>query len=313
VRREQMRYAMAILWTPTEENKSSDARAINKFCRAARQLSIETQVIGRSDIGRLAEFDALFIRDNTAVNHYTYRFSRRAQAEGLVVMDDPESILKCTNKVYLAQLLERHRVSAPKTMIIQRDNIHAIIDTLGLPCVLKQPDSSFSMGVVKVEHEADLQEMVGKLLERSELIVGQEFAPTEFDWRVGLIDGEPLYACKYHMAKDHWQIIKTDSAGDSDCGMVDTMPVAEAPRDVIEAAVRAAGLIGDGLYGVDLKQCGQRIHVIEVNDNPSIDVGFEDAVLKDRLYLRVMESFLRRIENRSSRSQTSEKSKLVSL
>jgi glutathione synthase/RimK-type ligase-like ATP-grasp enzyme len=313
LRREQMRYAMAILYSPDEPNKPSNLRAINKFVKAARQLSIEAELIGRGDIGRLAEFDALFIRDTTAVNHYTYRFSRRAQAEGLAVMDDPESILKCTNKVYLAQLLDRHRISAPKTMIIHRDNTQAIIPTLGLPCILKQPDSSFSMGVVKVEREEDLEEMVSKLLERSELIVGQEFAPTDFDWRVGLIDGEPLYACKYHMAKDHWQIIKSDGAGDCDYGKIETMPVSKAPPNVIETAVRAAGLIGDGLYGVDLKQCGQRIHVIEVNDNPSVDAGFEDAVLKDRLYLRVMESFLRRIENRSSRSQTSEKTKLVSL
>ena len=53
--------------------------------------------------------------------------------------------------------------------------------------------------------------------------------------------------------------------------------------------------------------------MIEVNDNPNIDAGFEDMVLKDQLYLRIMESFLRRIENRSSRSQTNEKKQAVSL
>lgn len=313
LRRTQMRYALAMLYTPEEPNQPSNHRAIQKFIKMGRQLSIETEIIGKSEIGRLAEFDALFIRDTTAVNHYTYRFSRRAEAEGLAVIDDPESILKCTNKVYLAQLLERHRISAPKTMIIHRDNTDAIIETLGLPCILKAPDSSFSMGVVKVEREEQLGEMVSKLLERSELIVGQEFAPTDFDWRVGLIDGEPIYVCKYHMAKNHWQIIKADGSGDCDYGKIETLPVSKAPSNVIETATRAAGLIGDGLYGVDLKQCGERIHVIEVNDNPSIDAGFEDTVLKDRLYLRIMESFLRRIEKRSSRSQTHEKSKLVSV
>jgi glutathione synthase/RimK-type ligase-like ATP-grasp enzyme len=61
---------------------------------------MEPELIEKEDYGRLAEFDALFIRETTGVNHHTYRFARRAEAEGLVVVDDPQSILKCTNKVY---------------------------------------------------------------------------------------------------------------------------------------------------------------------------------------------------------------------
>lgn len=50
------------------------------------------------------------------------RFARRAALDGQVVIDDPESILRCTNKVFLAELLERHRIGTPKTMIVHRDN-----------------------------------------------------------------------------------------------------------------------------------------------------------------------------------------------
>ena len=312
IRREQMRYDMAILYNPDDPVKPSNARAIDRFIKAARALSIEAEVVDKGAFGRIAEYDALFIRETTSVNHHTYRFSRRAAAEGLAVIDDPDSILKCTNKVYFAQLLERHRISAPKTLIIHRDNVHEVEPTLGLPCILKQPDSSSSQGVVKVSSRKELEEMVERLLDRSELIVGQEFAPTDFDWRVGIIDGVPLYVCKYHMVKDHWQIIKRD-AGDTDYGKIETLAVGQAPREVVDTAVRAANLIGDGLYGVDLKQVGERIYVIEVNDNPNVDAGFEDAVLKDQLYARIMESFLRRIENRSSRSQTNEKKQAVSV
>ena len=61
-------------------------------------------------------------------------------------------------------------------------------------------------------------------------------------------------------------------------------------------AVEAARAIGDGLYGVDLKQFGKLVKVIEVNDNPNIDVGVEDLVLKATLYKRVMEHFLKRLD-----------------
>ena len=79
-----------------------------KFEKAAEAVGLDVEFITRDDYGRLAEFDALFIRETTVVNHHTYRFARRAAAEGLVVIDDPDSILKCTNKVYLAELLTRH-------------------------------------------------------------------------------------------------------------------------------------------------------------------------------------------------------------
>jgi glutathione synthase/RimK-type ligase-like ATP-grasp enzyme len=38
--------------------------------------------------------------------------------------------------------------------------------------------------------------------------------------------------------------------------------------------------------------------VIEVNDNPSIEQGVEDAFLGDELYMQIMGEFVRRLENR---------------
>jgi glutathione synthase/RimK-type ligase-like ATP-grasp enzyme len=213
-------------------------------------------------------------------------------------MDDPNSILKCANKVYMAELLTRHSIPIPRTMIVHRNNADKIITTLGLPCVLKQPDSSFSMGVIKVETEDVLMREVDRLLSDSDLIVAQEYLPTSFDWRVGICDRRALYVCRYYMARRHWQVIKRDEAGNTSEGTVDTLSVGEAPDDVVKMALKAANLIGDGLYGVDLKQIGQKNYVIEVNDNPNIDAGIEDLVLKDALYREIMGIFLKRIELR---------------
>ena len=156
------RYDLAILFDPNATDLPSDAPAIQQFVKAAAKLGIHSEVIDKEDYARIAEFDALFIRETTSVNHHTYRFSRRAEAEGLVVMDDPESILKCTNKVYLAELLDRNGIPAPRTIIVHRDNVEEVVPRLGLPCILKQPDSAFSQGVVKV----DTPEAVGRVLKR---------------------------------------------------------------------------------------------------------------------------------------------------
>jgi len=293
------RFDLAILHDPDNPESPSNARALQKFEKAAEDVGLAVEFITRGDLARLPEFDALFIRDTTFANHYTYRFSRRATAEGLVVIDDPESILKCNNKVYLAELLTRHNIPAPRTLMVHHDNVGQIISSLGLPCVLKQPDSSFSVGVAKVESEAELLAKVDALLQKSELIVAQEWLPTEFDWRVGILDRRPLFVCKYFMATGHWQIVKREPGRTGyQEGRVQTVAVAEAPEEVVKIALKAANLIGDGLYGVDIKQVGNRCYVIEVNDNPNVDAGNEDGVLKDALYREIMGSFVRRIEAR---------------
>jgi len=292
------RYDMAILYDPKEDDVTSDRIAIERFIKAAGNLGIHAEVIDKEDYARVAEFDALFIRETTNVNHHTYRFSRRGVAEGLVVVDDPESILKCSNKVYLAELLARKGILTPRTMIVHRDNREEIVSQLGLPCILKQPDSAFSQGVLRADTAAQVASAVEELLERSELVIAQEFLPTAFDWRIGIFDRKALYACKYYMAEKHWQIVNHKGDEDSRYGRVKTIPVELAPARVVRTALKAANLIGTGLYGVDLKQVGRKCYVIEVNDNPTIQSGFEDAILKETLYQRIMEVFLQRLERR---------------
>ncbi len=291
------RYDLGILYNPKEHNNPSNEKAINRFIKSAESIGFNTEIINREDYARLAEFDALFIRETTSVNHHTYRFARLAAAERLVVIDDPESILKCTNKVYLAEMMVRHRVPIPKTVIVHHDNVDEMIYKLGFPCVLKQPDSAFSNGVIKAESKQHLFEILPDLLDKSDLLIAQEFVPTPFDWRVCIFDRQPLFVCKYHMARKHWQIYERLHSGKVFTGKSETMAVGMAPKRVVSTALKAANLLGDGLYGVDIKETSQNCYVIEINDNPSIDAGIEDQVLGDELYRKIMSGILRRVEN----------------
>lgn len=295
---QQYAYDLAILVNPEEKSAPSCKKALKKFEEAADELNVYTEFITKDDYSRLSEFDALFIRETTSVNHHTYRFSRKAYAEGLVVIDDPFSILRCANKVYLAERLAQAKVPAPRTVILQKECLKSTPASLGIkfPCVLKQPDSAFSKGVVKAVDEADFREKMEKLFEKSDLIIVQEFMQSDFDWRIGILDRKPLYACKYFMAKGHWQICNWDGSVEDRFGRVHTMRVEEVPPVVVQTALKAANLMGDGFYGVDLKEVNGKIYVIEVNDNPSIDSGIEDLVLKDELYLAVIRSIINRID-----------------
>ncbi|MEZ6136531.1 MAG: RimK family protein [Pirellulaceae bacterium] len=298
-KRQQTRYDLAILHNPKEGDLApSNEAALKKLCKAAQGLGVAAELIQREDGGRLLEFDALFIRETTAVSHYTYEMARRAEATGMVVIDDPLSILRCSNKVFLAELLARAKVPTPLTLVVHRKNIDQVGEQIGFPCVLKRPDSAFSQGVVKAMDIAELKAKLSEFLEDSELVIAQRYMRTDFDWRIGILDGRPLFASKYHMARGHWQIAKHEQGVSTRFGKAETLPVELAPRKAVAMAQKSAALIGSGFYGVDIKEAEGNFYVIEVNDNPNLDSGVEDAVLRDDVYVRIVESFIRRIEAR---------------
>ncbi len=290
------RYDLAMLHNPDDPLSPSNPRALSAFVKAGKKLGIEVDLITRRDYPHIAEWDALFIRETTSINHHTFRFAKRAEAEGMVVIDDPTSILRCTNKVYLAELLRTQRINAPRTTVMQRNRPLEEVEKLGYPVVLKIPDGAFSLGVYKANNPEELKDVATRLFKQSDLILAQEFLPSEFDWRVGIIGGKPLFACQYFMSRGHWQIYKHQADGKYVGGKSTTVAAEDAPGEVIQTALKAARLIGDGFYGVDLKQSEKGVFVIEVNDNPNIDMGVEDVVLKDRLYEMIMAEFVRRLD-----------------
>lgn len=295
-----VRFDLAILHDPDEAMTPSCPEALKRFIKAGESMGIRCELIEKDAYGRLAEFDGLFIRTTTAVNHHTYRFARRAAAEGLVVIDDPVSIVRCTNKVYLAETLNRHRIATPKTVTFAKEGAAGVPALVGLPCVVKKPDSSFSVGVLKASDESEFIEITSRLFEETDLLVAQEFVPTDFDWRIGVLGGDPLYACRYFMASGHWQIVKQEEGGGITGGEWQTVPLSETPDGVVRLATRTAEIIGDGLYGVDIKVVRGKPVVMEINDNPNLDADVEDQVLGHRLYERIMNHFLVRMEARRS-------------
>jgi glutathione synthase/RimK-type ligase-like ATP-grasp enzyme len=298
VKPDKKKYDLAILVDPDDTNPPSDEKAIQRFIRAGDQAGFNVEVINKNDFGELIQYDALFIRETTFVNHYTFRFAKKAQSLGLAVIDDPESILKCTNKVYLNELLTTNKILTPKSFVVSKDNHKTLPGKLNYPFILKQPDGAFSKGVFKINNEEEYQEICDDMFGKSELLIAQEFLPTPFDWRIGIIDGQVLYVCKYYMAAEHWQIVHWDSTQkQAQDGAVESIAVDQAPSGLLKTALKATSLIGKSLYGVDMKEVDGKFYVIEVNDNPNIDAGIEDKILKDKLYSIIMDVFLNKIKS----------------
>ncbi|HEY5622488.1 MAG TPA: RimK family protein [Gammaproteobacteria bacterium] len=291
------RYDIAILYDPDEALPPSDEKALERFRDEGRKLGLGVELITKRDLGRIAEFDALFIRTTTRIGHYSFRFAKRAETEGLAVIDDPDSILRCTNKLYLAELLRSRNIPAPRTVLVPPESLKSAAVEVGLPVVLKIPDGSFSLGVYKAGDMDALEQLRREVFGGAELVLMQEYVYTPFDWRIGLLDGRPLFACQYFMSKRNWKVVNHEGSRIEE-GRWKTLALDAVPRAVLDAATRAGAAIGDGLYGVDVKELPDRVMVIEVNDNPNLEAGVEDKVLGRELYRTILQSFVARIERR---------------
>ncbi len=293
--RETRRASIAVLVDPDDIFSPSSPETIDRLERVAARMNVHVHRITRGELRRLPEYDALFIRVLTGVSEPAFQFALRAEALDMPVVDDSQSIIRCGNKVFLEELLRREGIPTPRSRIITPHTPWETVAELGFPFVVKLPDGSFSNAVHKVVTRDDFQERSAEMFRRSPLILAQEWLPTDFDWRVTVLDGKLLFTARYFMARGHWQI-RSEQKGTERYGRVEAVPRAHAPREVVDAALRAAALIGDGLYGVDLKETPNGPVVIEVNDNPNLDVGYEDAEDGSAVYEDLVDFFLRKVE-----------------
>jgi glutathione synthase/RimK-type ligase-like ATP-grasp enzyme/gamma-glutamyl:cysteine ligase YbdK (ATP-grasp superfamily) len=287
--------SLAILYEETDPYRASTPDTIDRIERIAQRMGLRAQRLGIGDLRHLADHDALFIRTLTGLDQPAWRFATRAEALGMPVIDDPQSIVRCSNKLYLYELLRREGLATPATMVVTRQTTWAELSAgLGEPVVVKVPDGSFSAAVFKIQSQQDYDARVPELLRRSPLLVAQEFIRTDYDWRVTVLDGRVLFVCRYHMVPGHWQI-RSLAKGRVRYGRVEALPRDRAPREVARLATNAARLVGEGMYGVDIKEGPDGPMVIEVNDNPNLDVGYDDTADGDRVFEDLVQWFLRRI------------------
>lgn len=277
-------------------SSSDEMNALMRLIQVARKMGHRADFIFRPDMYKIPLYDAIYIRALTDPLNSAYVAARIAEMNGIRVIDDSESIRVCCDKVNMYQHLLSHNVPIPETRFVERDDIslptaERLLDELGSPVVLKAPNSSFSMYVEKASTPAEVVAVARRFARRAHRIVAQQYMPSSFDWRVGILGGEPLYICQYTIPKKRWKILSYTTEGRTVYGPVKPVPISAAPDGLIRTAREAAKAIGDGLYGVDLKQFDDRFVVIEVNDNPTINAGDEDTMNGD-LYERLIRYLL---------------------
>ncbi|MGQ9565507.1 MAG: ATP-grasp domain-containing protein [Candidatus Bathyarchaeales archaeon] len=271
----------------------SEAEALQKFKQTAEGMGHGFDFLFKQDISKIPNYDAVFIRATTDPLYTSYVVSKAAWELGIKVVDDPKSIQICGNKIHLYSLFEKHDVPSIPTIFLTKDEFHhkkisEVFDAFGRPVVLKAPYTSFSKYVERVACETSFRNVARRFFRRSDVLVVQKFMPTSFDWRVGVLNNEILYVCKYTMRKGKWKHgAKLRGKSRFIWGRSISLKRERAPTRFKTVALNACKIIGNGLYGVDIKEINGDYVVVEVNDNPSIYSGYEDLRDKD-LYAKII-------------------------
>jgi glutathione synthase/RimK-type ligase-like ATP-grasp enzyme len=279
-----------------EKYNFSDPReeaALQNFQTAAEESGHEFDFLFRENISEIPKYNAVFIRATTDPLLTAYIVSKTAWELGLKVIDDPESIQICGNKIHQYALFDKFNVPRIPTLFLNKDDMHHkkladIFDLLGKPVVIKAPYTSFSRYVEKAACETSFREVAKKYFKKSDVLAVQKFTPTTFDWRVGVLNNEVLYVCKYMIPKGKWKHgAKLRGKPTFVWGRTVAVKKRSAPSKLREVALQACKVVGKGLYGVDIKEVDGNYVVVEVNDNPSIYAGHEDSSDKD-LYAKII-------------------------
>jgi len=246
------------------------------------------------EIKKIATVDALFIRSRTDPMNISFVAAKMAEYQGIPVIDDPQSIQICSDKINMYLHLMKQDVPIPATVFLSKSDItpryvNRLFEKYGSPLVLKEPSTSFSMRVEKVQTPGEFIKVAKRFIKLSDRIVAQQYVESRYDWRVGVLDGEFLYACKYIIPSETFKIQATVNGHLVYCA-VRSVRRDEVPPAVVDVAIRAGRAVGSGLYGVDLKETESGPCVIEVNDNPSLEGG-EDTLYPD-IYAKIVSYLL---------------------
>jgi glutathione synthase/RimK-type ligase-like ATP-grasp enzyme len=253
--------------------------ALTNFRLAAFELGHELDFVFKNELKYLAQYDAVLIRALTDPLNTSYVVARWAEMMGKRVLDTSESIRVCCDKVNMYRRLQRAEVPLPETRFLDERQVtesvaSGLFEELGTPLVLKAPNSSFSAYVDKATTPEQFVRVGKRFLRRADRIVVQQYLPSAFDWRVITLHGKVLAVVEYRFAADRWKVMQRGAEGEA--AVTRGVPRDQAPRGLVDVALRASAAVDDSLHGVDLKEIDGQFFVIEVNDNPTIAATEED-------------------------------------
>ena len=250
----------------------------------------------------LGEFDVLMLRSDPAsdperpwASTAGVAFGQLAAAQGVLVVNDPETLATAMSKAYFQHFPE---VVRPRTLISRdAEQINAFVNELGGKAVLKPLQGSGGSGVFLVndEESPNLNQII-EAIARDGYVVTQEYLPeaAKGDTRLFVMNGHPLQVDGHYAAfrrvNESADMRSNVSAG----GKIHEATITDEMLQMVD--VIRPKLVSDGMFLVGLDIVGDKL--MEVNVFIPGGLGSCGSLYDQNFSIPIIEDLERKVDIR---------------
>jgi len=271
-------------------SRSRELYSTHALVRAGRRRGHQVKVLDhmRVDISVGGELSKLFYlgqhvrgvqgvipRIGASATNYGSLVIRHFIQQGVYSALQPEALMRARNKFSCLQVLSKHQIPIPKTIISAAGlSGKDIFDILGSPpYIIKLLESTHGNGVLKVNSVPNAAALLGQFLQANKRIIIQEYIKESKgeDIRVFIVGNKIVASMRRVPAPGEFR--SNLHRG----GIGFNVNLSETERKV---SLRAAQLMGLSIAGVDILRSSRGPRVIEVNASPGLE-GIERVTRVD--------------------------------
>jgi ribosomal protein S6--L-glutamate ligase len=242
-------------------------------------------------------FDATIPRISNSMTRYGTTIVRQFEMQGVYCLSSSLAVTRVRDKLRTAQILAKHGIGQPKTVISRSTtDIDALIDEIGLPCIIKLTRGTHGNGVVLAENRRTAKSALQAFYLTNEdgtNILLQEFIAESAgtDIRAFVVGSRVVASMKRQSLDDDFRS-NLHKGGEGTA--IKLTPEEE------KTAIKAARAMGLHVAGVDMMRSNRGALVLEVNASP----GFGIEKITGR---NVAEKMIEYVERNASRRRTKDR------
>lgn len=219
--------------------------------------------------------DVVVPRIGASITAYGLAVVTHFEMMGVPVLNPPASISQSRDKLRALQYLARAGLDIPRTVMAHdRSNVHRLVEEVGgLPVIIKLIKGTQGVGVMIAHTLPEVQTILDTFWDLGQEIVLQEFvAESEGRDVRALVVGSRVVGAMRRKAKKGEFRSNIHRGGEGQA--------IELPPSYLEAAVKAARVVGLEVAGVDMLEGRAGPRLMEINSSPGFE-GLEGATGQD--------------------------------
>ena len=264
------------------------------------ELAIEIDVNGNGKIWKAGQYvdspDMAFCLyvGLVAGNESTFHLQILDQLEmlGTRLMITSRQLMTTGDKLKCGQLLAKAGISTPKTILLNSwIPTSMVVESLGLPMVVKPVDGSEGRGVCLVHSEEELKDMLAQKDDSTTLIAQQYISTSKGrDLRMVMIGDEIAFA----EIRDN---TKSDDFR-SNISVGGEAHITTPPEDAVALGRKTRQVLGLNMCGIDLLFGKDEFIIGEVNSLPGFPTGVEyNGEPVEKRYQRMLMEYMMKIKD----------------